>query len=204
MTQEKSKNIYPTESLVSRVQREDRLKQHSFVLWFTGLSGAGKSTLANQVQERIYQSGRLCYMLDGDNIRKGLCSDLGFSSEDRDENIRRIAEVSALMADAGVIVMSSFISPLVAQRENARKVIGSDFIEVYCQCPIEICEKRDVKGLYKLARDGKIPEFTGVSSPYEAPPSPEINIDTGAHTVEESVDLIFRDLERRKLLPPAQ
>ena len=196
MSPQDKSNLHTTESLVSRAEREGRLRQKAFVLWFTGLSGAGKSTLANQVQLWLHRSGRLCYMLDGDNIRKGLCSDLGFSSTDRDENIRRIAEVSALIADAGVIVLSSFISPLVTQRDNARKVIGKGFIEVFCHCPIDICEQRDVKGLYKLARDGKIPEFTGVSSPYEDPPNPEIRIDTGNSSVEEAVEAIISQLKQ--------
>ena len=190
-----STNIHPTESSVCQQQREDLLQQKSFVLWFTGLSGAGKSTLANLVQENLFgDHKRLCYMLDGDNIRRGLCSDLGFSDKDRDENIRRIAHVSQLMADAGVIVLSSFISPLINQRDNAREIIGDRFVEVYCQCDLDVCESRDVKGLYKLARAGKIPEFTGVSSPYEEPPKPEITVDTNKMNPEECVEHIFQRL----------
>ncbi len=172
--------------------------QRAATLWFTGLSGSGKSTLANAVEQALYASGRFTMMLDGDNVRMGLNKNLGFGDEDRIENIRRIAEVSKLMNDAGLVVLTSFISPFVADRRNAREVIGEDsFIEIYVSTPLEECERRDVKGLYKRARSGQIPSFTGISSPYEPPVKPEITVDTSAESLEDSVRRILDYLEQR-------
>jgi len=155
------------------IQREHRQQQNghrSAILWFTGLSGAGKSTLAHAVEERLHQLGCRTYVLDGDNVRHGLCGDLGFSAADRTENIRRIGEVAKLMIDAGVIALTAFISPFRADRERVRgMVMHGEFIEIYCHCPVEVCETRDVKGLYQRARAGEVKDFTGISSPYEAP-----------------------------------
>lgn len=185
--------LFPTNlvwhnATVTRERREQRNRHKSTVLWFTGLSGAGKSTLAHAVEEKLYQMHCHTYVLDGDNIRHGLCVDIGFSDEDRMENIRRIGEVSKLFIEAGVIILTAFISPFRADRERVRKLIGNtDFIEIYCRCPIEICEERDVKGLYKKARQGLVNNFTGISSPYEIPENPELIIDTSAKSLEESV-----------------
>lgn len=179
---------------VNRRIRAGLLEQKPMTLWFTGLSGAGKSTIANALEKRLVGMGRHTMLLDGDNIRLGLCSDLGFSKEGRDENIRRIAEVARLMNDAGLIVLCSFISPSVKERENARSIIGDCFMEVYISTPLEVCEARDVKGLYKKARTGEIKQFTGVSSAYEAPVNPDLVIDTTGQTVEQSVDAIIKQL----------
>ena len=181
--------IFPQALTLSRQNRE-RLKGHSGkVIWFTGLSGSGKSTLANALEQALHQAGKHTYILDGDNIRSGLCSDLGFSDADRVENIRRIAEVARLMMDAGLIVMTAFISPFRAERDMARELIGADnFIEVYVNTPLPVCEIRDPKGLYKKARAGLISNMTGINSAYEAPEAPELSIDTSqAHATEALV-----------------
>ena len=172
-------NIFPQALHISRSQRES-LKGHTGkVIWFTGLSGSGKSSLANALVQALHQAGKHTYILDGDNIRSGLCSDLGFSDADRIENIRRIAEVARLMMDAGLIVMTAFISPFRAERDMARQLIGADnFIEVYVNTPLAVCETRDPKGLYKKARAGLISNMTGINSVYEAPEVPELSIDT--------------------------
>ena len=186
---------------VDRTRREELNNHKSAVIWFTGLSGAGKSTLAHAVEERLHQLGCRTYVLDGDNVRHGLCGDLGFSEEDRRENIRRIGNVAKLFLEAGVIVLTAFISPFRSDRELVRNmVLHGDFLEIYCNAPIEVCEQRDVKGLYKKAREGKIPEFTGISSPYEAPPKPELVVDTGEESLDASVDRVIDMLKLRNLI----
>jgi adenylyl-sulfate kinase len=193
-------NLFIQDTLVSLDQRRELMGHNSFVIWFTGLSGSGKSTIASLVQEQLYLNGRHCYMLDGDNIRLGLNSDLDFSEEGRKENIRRIAEVAKLFIDSGIITICSFISPFEIDRENAKNIIqGDNFIEIYVKCSLEECEKRDVKGLYKKARTGEIPNFTGISSPYEEPKNPSIQIDTTNQNIEDCVDHIIRELESRWL-----
>ena len=183
---------------VTRELRESHMGQRAFTLWFTGLSGSGKSTLANAVEKRLYANGLFTMLLDGDNVRMGLNKNLGFTEADRIENIRRIAETSKLMNDAGLITLASFISPYAADRRNAREIIGNDnFIEVYVSTPIEACEERDVKGLYKAARAGEIKNFTGISSSYEAPEAPELSIDTSAHSLDECVELVVSYLQER-------
>ena len=187
------------------IRRENRQQQNghrSAVLWFTGLSGAGKSTLAHAVEERLHQRGCRTYVLDGDNVRHGLCGDLGFSAADRTENIRRIGEVAKLMIDAGVIALTAFISPFRADRERVRgMVMHGEFIEIYCHCPVEVCETRDVKGLYQRARAGEVKEFTGISSPYEAPLKPELTVDTATQPLDACVTQVLDYLRGRGLLP---
>lgn len=171
------------------------------MLWFTGLSGAGKSTLAHAVEERLYALQVGTYVLDGDNVRHGLCGDLGFSADDRSENIRRIGEVASLFVDAGLFVLTAFISPFRSDREKARTLIGPDnFIEIYCSCSVEVCETRDVKGLYKLARAGSIKEFTGISSPYEEPITPALKLDTSLLSLDECADQVLALLRARGLV----
>ena len=164
---------------IGPADREKALGQRGQVLWFTGLSGSGKSTLANEVEQALHHAGRHTFLLDGDNLRHGLNGDLGFSEAGRTENIRRVAEVAKLMADAGLIVLTAFVSPFAADREKARSIVGADrFVEIYVDCPLEVCESRDVKGLYAKARQGLIPDFTGISSPFEAPVQPELRVQT--------------------------
>lgn len=182
---------------VTREFREKQLGQHARTIWFTGLSGAGKSSLANELEKRLVAMGKHTMLLDGDNIRMGLNKNLGFRENDRIENIRRIAEVSKLMNDAGLIVLTSFISPFVRDRRSAREIIGEDFIEVYVSTPLEECERRDVKGLYKKARNGELANFTGINSPYEVPENPEITIDTSKGTLEECVEQLLKELESK-------
>ena len=181
---------------ITRSLRESQLSQKAVTVWMTGLSGAGKSTLANAVEKRLFSMGKHTMLLDGDNIRMGLNKNLGFEENDRIENIRRIAEVSKLMNDAGLIVLTSFISPFRQDRRNAREIIGESFVEVYVSTPIEECERRDVKGLYKEARKGNIQNFTGVSSPYEKPENAEIVVDTSKHNMEECVDIVLEGLKK--------
>lgn len=189
---------------VTRARREQQNGHKSAVLWFTGLSGAGKSTLAHAVEEELHQRGCHTFVLDGDNVRHGLCGDLGFSEQDRKENIRRVGEAAKLFVEAGVIVLTAFISPFREDRERVRKLIGAaDFIEIYCHCPLEMCEERDVKGLYKKARQGLIKDFTGISSPYEIPEHPELSIDTAEKTLEECAAQVIQYLEARKVLQQA-
>ena len=187
------------------IRREHRQQQNghgSAILWFTGLSGAGKSTLAHAVEERLHQLGCRTYVLDGDNVRHGLCGDLGFSAQDRTENIRRIGEVAKLMIDAGVITLTAFISPFRADRERVRgMVMHGEFIEIYCHCPVEVCETRDVKGLYQRARAGEVKDFTGISSPYEAPLKPELTVDTATQPLDACVTQVLDYLRGRGLLP---
>lgn len=172
------------------------------MLWFTGLSGAGKSTLAHAVEERLYQAGCRTFVFDGDNVRHGLCADLGFSLEDRTENIRRIGEMTKLFLEGGVISLTAFISPLRKDRERVRSLLPhGDFIEIYVRCSVEVCEERDVKGLYKRARAGEIKNFTGISSPYEEPERPELVVDTSSQSLEESVDSVMVMLRERGVIP---
>ncbi len=187
MPERKSKNITRVEHRVSTEDRELRNRHKGAVLWFTGLSGAGKSTLAIALEEALFERGFQAYVLDGDNVRSGLASDLGFSHEDRTENIRRVGEVAALFANAGVICISAFISPYRADRAIARRAAGDKFHEVYVAADLATCEQRDPKGLYKKARTGEIKDFTGISAPYEAPENPEIVVDTSNQTIASSV-----------------
>ena len=192
----KEKNLVWQKTDISKEVREKSLNQKARTIWFTGLSGSGKSTLANEVEKRLVSMGKHTMLLDGDNVRMGLNNNLGFSDEDRVENIRRIAETAKLMNDAGLIVLTAFISPFRKDRRNANKIIGEDYIEVFVSTPLEECEKRDIKGLYKKARDGVIKEFTGISSPYEEPENPSITVDTTNRSLNESVDLVMKQLER--------
>ncbi len=182
-------------------ERRLRNKHHSFVLWFTGLSGSGKSTIANALAAELFSKNINTYVLDGDNIRHGLNKDLGFSDDDRKENIRRIAEVSKLFVDNGTITITAFISPFREDRESARSILPEgEFIEVYIKCPLQACEERDPKGLYKKARNGEIPSFTGIDSPYEEPLQPELTIDTEGLSVQQSVAQIVHYLQGRQLI----
>ena len=201
MTDQKSSNTVWHHATVTRERREKLHKHKSVILWFTGLSGAGKSTLAHAVEERLHQLGCKTYVLDGDNVRHGLCGDLGFSDEDRKENIRRIGNVSKLFLDAGVIVLSAFISPFRADRQLVRNMVTpGDFLEVYCNSSVDVCEQRDVKGLYKKARLGEIKDFTGITSPYEAPSNAELTVNTGDDTLEDCVHQICNLLVARNIL----
>ncbi len=186
-------NIHPIfDRLLSRSEREARLKQRSKVLWFTGLSGSGKSTIAQQLERRLFEDGYFPQVLDGDNIRTGISNNLGFSEVDRRENIRRIAEVSRLYVQSGIISINSFISPTIAIRQMARSIIGvDDFIEIYVNAPLDVCEQRDVKGLYLKARSGVIKGFTGIDAPYEAPLSPDVEIRTNELSIAESVQKVY-------------
>jgi len=194
-------NIIYHEASVTR-QRRNKLNNHrSIVLWFTGLSGSGKSTLAHALEEKLFQKGCRTFVLDGDNVRHGLNSNLDFSEAGRTENIRRISEVSKLMLESGLIVMTAFISPINKDRSEARKLISSnDFIEIYCKASLETCETRDVKGLYKRARAGEIKNYTGIDSPYEAPENPELTIDTDNQSLEESVSTILIFLDSNEII----
>lgn len=186
---------------ITREKREQLHNHKSTLLWFTGLSGAGKSTLAHALEDRLHKMGCSTYVLDGDNVRHGLCGDLTFSDEDRKENIRRIANVAKLFTDAGIIVLTAFISPFREDRRIARNLMQhGDFYEVYCNSSIETCESRDVKGLYKKARDGEIPHFTGISSPYETPEKPEIEIKTDVLSLDDSVDQLVALLLKRGII----
>ena len=187
---EKSSNVVWHNATVTRERRESQNGHSGGLFWFTGLSGAGKSTLAHSVEEMLYQKGYRTFVLDGDNVRHGLCADLSFSDDDRKENIRRIGHMSMLYVEAGIIVLTAFISPFRADRDNVRKIGGNDFHEIYCKTSLEVCEDRDVKGLYKRARAGEIPDFTGISSPYEEPEFANLTIDTETH-LEECTDKVF-------------
>ena len=197
----KSSNVIYHQASVTRQRRNKINKHRSVVLWFTGLSGSGKSTLAHALEEKLFQKGCRTFVLDGDNVRHGLNSNLGFSKSDRTENIRRISEVSKLMLESGLIVMTAFISPFNKDRSDARELISNDdFIEIYCKASLEVCEARDVKGLYKLARGGKIKNYTGIDSPYEEPENPELTINTEDETLDNSVSKILRFLEENFLI----
>lgn len=197
----KSPHVVRHRAAVSRPRRETLNGHMSINLWFTGLSGSGKSTLAHAVEERLHLMGCRTYVFDGDNVRHGICGDLGFSLDDRSENMRRIAEMVNLFLDAGVISLTAFISPLKTDRELVQEIIGPEnLIEVYCNCPLEICEERDVKGLYKKARAGEIKNYTGISSPYEVPSNPDIELDTGRSPLRECVNTIITELRERGII----
>ena len=203
-TQGASTNIAWHHASVDRAARAQQRGHRSAILWFTGLSGSGKSTLANAVNAVLFERGLACYVLDGDNIRHGLCKDLGFSDADREENIRRIGEVSKLFLDAGVVVLTAFVSPFKADRDRARALVAAgDFIEIHCAASLEVCEQRDTKGLYAKARAGDIKDFTGISSPYEAPEAPELRVDTGGQSLEQSVELVLQHLRSAGIIPQA-
>jgi adenylylsulfate kinase len=197
LVMEKEKlHIIPHDHKISREDREKLLDQKARVLWFVGLSGSGKSTLASRVEQELHQMGKLTYILDGDNVRAGLNKDLDFSDESRVENIRRIGEVSKLMVDAGVIVLTAFISPFRADRQSIRDLVGADrFVEIHVDCPIEECEKRDVKGLYAKARAGEISNFTGISSPFEEPENPEVRVQTHLEDIDKCAQRIIEYLK---------
>ena len=195
-------NIAWHRAKVTRQHREKLNGHKSVILWFTGLSSSGKSTLAHALEERLYHLGCRTFVFDGDNVRHGLCSDLGFSLSERAENIRRIGEMVKLTIDAGVIALTAFISPIAADRQKVSALVDAkDFIEIYCRCPIEVCEQRDPKGLYKLARAGEIENFTGISSPYEAPENPDLILDTGEISLEKCVDEVLSLLYDRQIIP---
>ena len=197
----KSTNVIWHQATVTRSRREKLNSHKSVLLWFTGLSGSGKSTLAHAVEERLHVAKRHTFVLDGDNVRHGLCGDLGFSDHDRIENIRRFGETAKLFLEAGVITLTAFISPFRTDRERARSIFPhGDFLEIFCNCPLTVCETRDVKGLYAKARSGQIKNFTGISSPYEAPEAPELQIDTSLLTLDESVDAVCDLLRSRGII----
>lgn len=201
MAETKSTHITWHEHQVTRKDREKLLGQRGVTLWLTGLSGSGKSTVAVATEQALVERGHLAYVLDGDNLRHGLNKNLGFSPEDRTENIRRVGEVAKLFTDCGLIVLTSFISPYRTDRDAARALFGpGDFVEVHVSTSLDVCEARDPKGLYRKARAGQIPEFTGISAPYEAPERPELVLDTGALSVEESVATLIRYLEGKGYL----
>lgn len=196
-----STNVVWHHATVTRARREAQNGHRGAIIWFTGLSGAGKSTLAHAVEEELYQRGCRTYVLDGDNVRHGLCGDLGFSAQDRVENIRRIGEMAKLFMEAGVIVLTAFISPFRADREHVRGMVEhGDFIEIYCDSPLEVCEQRDVKGMYKKARAGQIAEFTGISSPYEAPENPELTVKTGEEELDPCVQQVIAEMMQRNII----
>lgn len=185
--------IYPIKTKVSAEQRQQIMNQKPRLIWFTGLSGSGKSTLAVQLEAALHAAGFKTYLLDGDNIRSGLNKDLTFTDDGRIENIRRISEVCKLFLDAGVVLLSAFISPFQADREQVKSIVGEDnYIEVFVDAPLEVCEQRDVKGLYKKARTGEVSNFTGISSPYERPKNPEVVIATDRLSVEQSIDVLMK------------
>lgn len=196
-----SRNTVWHDARVTRARREQQNGHRGVVMWFTGLSGAGKSTLAHELEERLHQMGCRTFVFDGDNVRHGLCQDLGFSPQDRTENIRRTGEMAKLFVNAGVIALMAFISPFAADRERVRQLLGDqDFIEIYCRCAIEVCEARDTKGLYRRARAGEIKDFTGVSSPYEPPENPDLVLDTGSEPLQICVDKTVALLERKDVI----
>jgi adenylylsulfate kinase len=194
-------NIVWHHATVTRSRREQLNGHKGAILWFTGLSGAGKSTIAHAVEEQLHRLGCHTFVLDGDNVRHGLCADIGFSPKDRTENIRRIGEMVKLFVETGIIVLTAFISPVGKDRERVRSLVGTDdFIEIYCRCPLGVCEDRDIKGLYRQARSGKIKEFTGISSPYEAPEKPELVLDTNVFSLEECVSKVMALLSQRGII----
>lgn len=197
----KSSNTVWHQATITRDHREKLNGHKSAILWFTGLSGAGKSTLAHAVEDRLHQLQCRTFVVDGDNVRQGLCGDLGFTAEDRVENIRRIGEVAKLFTEAGVIALTAFISPFRADRDRVRSLVPKgDFIEIYCAADLSVCEERDVKGLYKKARSGEIPNFTGISSPYEAPEAPELTVNTGSQDLEACVQQVVTYLTHQGVL----
>ncbi len=195
-------NVVWHHATVTRERREAQNGHRGAIVWFTGLSGAGKSTLAHAVEEHLHRMGCRTFVLDGDNVRHGLCADLGFSAADRVENIRRIGEVAKLFMEAGVIVLTAFISPFREDRDRVRAMVQpGEFIEVYCQCPVEVCEQRDVKGLYRKARAGEIAQFTGISSPYEAPDAPELVVNTSEKSLPGCVQQVIAVLAQGGIMP---
>jgi len=204
MAEQKATNIVWHQGAITREDRQQLNGHKGCTVWLTGLSGSGKSTIAVELEKRLLERGVRTYILDGDNIRHGLNKNLGFSPEDRTENIRRIGEVAKLFCDAGLVALTAFISPYRADRDQVRAIMQpGDFIEVFVDCPVEVCEQRDVKGLYKKARSGEIKEFTGVSAPYEAPSAPELAIETSDQSVEKSALQILTYLERQGIVPGA-
>ncbi len=196
-----SSNVVYHRATVTRNRRQKMNKHRSVIIWFTGLSGSGKSTLAHAVEEELHQDGCRTFVFDGDNVRHGLCANLSFSAEDRHENIRRIGEMAKLFIEAGVIALTAFISPFKADRERVRALVSeNDFIEIYCNSPLAVCEERDVKGLYKKARRGEIKNYTGISSPYEEPEHPDLVLDTANETVETNVEKVLELLEERHII----
>ncbi len=196
-----SNNVVWHHATVTRARREEQNGHRGAIIWFTGLSGSGKSTLAHTVEETLHQQGCRTFVLDGDNVRHGLCGDLGFSTKDREENIRRIGEMTKLFIEAGVIVLTAFISPYRADRERVRGMVEhGDFVEIYCDATIEVCESRDTKGLYKKARAGLIAEFTGISSPYEAPENPELTVNTGEEELDACARQVIGEMMRRGIV----
>ena len=190
-----SKHIHPTfDQLLQRSDKEELLKQKATCLWLTGLSGSGKTTIAKGLEKKLHNEGYMTQLLDGDNVRTGLCNNLSFSIKDRQENIRRIAELNKLFLDAGVITISCFVSPTIEIREMAKSIIGSDFQEVFINTPLEVCESRDVKGLYAKARKGEIKNFTGIDSPFEAPLNPNIELKTENQSIESSVEDLYSQI----------
>lgn len=203
MAEVKATNVTWHDQHVTREQRARLKKQKPCIIWFTGLSGSGKSTLANALERRLFEAGHHTYLLDGDNVRHGLNKDLGFTEEDRVENIRRIGEVAKLFVDAGMIVMTAFISPYRADRDMVRQLVGEgEFIEVFVDTPLEVCEERDPKGLYEKARAGLIENFTGIDAPYEAPIEAEICVDTSRSEVERTVDEVLVTLMEQDIVQP--
>jgi adenylylsulfate kinase len=191
-------NLTPVNFQISRTKKEALNGHKSFVVWLTGFSGSGKSTVANQLEIALFEKGVRSFCLDGDNTRLGINKDLGFSSADRTENIRRVAEMAKLFLESGTIVITSFISPLISDREMAKKIIGStDFVEVFINCPLAICEQRDVKGLYAKARKGEIKDFTGIDSPFEAPLNSDIELFTNQNSIEECVKIILEKISEK-------
>lgn len=187
---------------VTRAMREARNGHRSVLVWFTGLPSSGKSTLAHGLEERLFAERRSAYVLDGDNVRHGLCSDLGFAEQDRAENIRRIGELANLFLDAGVITLAAFVSPYQTDRQKVRDLVGAErFVEVYCRCPVEVCETRDEKGNYAKAKAGLIAHFTGISAPYEAPENPSLVLDTNLNGIEESIDAVLSLLRQHGIVP---
>lgn len=195
-----SANVVKHNATVTQLRREAQNGHHGAIIWFTGLSGSGKSTLAHAVEEVLHQQGCQTFVLDGDNVRHGLCGDLGFSEKDRQENIRRIGEMAKLFVEAGMIVLTAFISPYRADRNRVRNLVKQvQFVEIYCNTPIEVCETRDVKGLYKKARAGEIAEFTGISSLYEVPETPELILNTGVSSLESCVQQVLDEITNRRI-----
>lgn len=191
-------HIFPFDTKINSVQRKVMMEQEPMLIWLTGLSGAGKTTLALRLEHYLFHQGYKSFLLDGDNVRMGLNKDLGFSEENRKENLRRIGEVAKLMLDAGLVVISAFISPYSSERDAVKAIVGEDrFIEVFVNCPLRICEERDVKGLYQKARQGVVPNFTGISAPYEEPLYPHIQVNTGEQQIEESLLTIINYVESR-------
>lgn len=190
------KNIFPIDT-VSLANKENLLEQHSIVIWLVGLSGSGKSTIATELENTLHNAGYLTQLLDGDNLRHGINNNLSFTEEDRIENIRRTAEVAKLFANCGVVTICSFISPTEEIRNNAKAIIGDRYFEVFVNCPIEVCELRDVKGLYKKARAGEIKNFTGIDSPFEEPTSPDLEINTATQTLDECYQILYDTIKKK-------